>query len=180
MEENFKENTVETHQSIIDTHEQGNSDTESSDLNVNDNEEIAVLKDKYLRLYADFENFRKRNAKERVELIQSANKELMQALLPVLDDFDRAFRNLGDKISGDPTLEGFKLIHHKMLDIMVHKGLKPMEISIGKDFDVEFMEAVTNVPAPSEDLKGKVVDEIERGYILGDKVIRYAKVVVGE
>ncbi len=180
MEENIKENTEETQQSVIDTHEPGSSDTESQDLNITDNEEIAILKDKYLRLYADFENFRKRNAKERVELIQSANKELMQVLLPVLDDFDRAFRNLGDKISGDPALEGFRLIHHKMLDIMMHKGLKPMEISTGKAFDVEFMEAVTNIPAPSDDLKGKVVDEIERGYILGDKVIRYAKVVVGE
>lgn len=180
MEENLKENIGETQQSVIDTHEPGNVESEAPDPNISENEEIAILKDKYLRLFADFENFRKRSTKERIELIQSANKELMHALLPVLDDFDRAFKNLGDKISGNPALEGFKLIHNKMLDIMMHKGLKPMELSTGKSFDVESMEAITNIPAPSEDLKGKVVDEIERGYILGDKVLRYAKVVVGE
>lgn len=180
MEENIKDNTQDSHQSVIDTHEQGSTESENADLNITENEEIAILKDKYIRLFADFENFRKRTAKERIELIQTANKDLMQALLPVLDDFDRAFKNLGDKISGDPILEGFRLIHQKMLDIMMHKGLKQMDVSTGKDFDVESMEAVTNIPAPSEDLKGKVIDEIERGYLLGEKVLRYAKVVVGE
>lgn len=188
MEENVKEpveeiqntHAEEVQNTVVDTHQPGSAESEAPELTISENEQLAELKDKYLRLYADFENFRKRNAKERIELVQTANKELMQALLPVLDDFDRAFKNLGDKISGDPVLEGFKLIHHKMLDIMIHKGLKPMESASGKDFDVESMEAITKIPAPSEDLKGKVVDEVERGYMLGEKVLRYAKVVVGE
>lgn len=180
MEENTKNPVEDTHQTLVDIHEADSSENESPADNTAEIDELASLKDKYLRLFADFENFRKRNARERLELVQTANKELMLALLPVLDDFDRAFKNLGDKISGDPVFEGFKLIHHKMQDIMIHKGLKPMEISTGKPFDVEMMEAVTNIPAPSDELKGKVVDEIERGYLLGDKVLRYAKVVVGE
>ncbi|GCD79958.1 nucleotide exchange factor GrpE [Schleiferia thermophila] len=168
------------HQTVVDTHESGAEETQNQDATAVENAELAELKDKYIRLYADFDNFRKRTNRERLEVIQSANRDLMLALLPVLDDFDRAFKNLGDKTSGDPVLEGFKLIHHKLIDIMNHKGLKPMESSVGKEFDVETMEAVTNVPVQDESQKGKVIDELERGYMLGEKILRFAKVVVGE
>ncbi len=139
-------------------------------------EALAAEKDQKLRLYADFENHRKRTAKERVELFGSANQELMSALLPVLDDFKRALSNM----EGSESEEGTRLIFNKFENTLKQKGLKPMESTVGKDFDVDTMEAVTRIPAPSEDLKGKVVDEIEQGFELGNKIIRYARVVVGE
>jgi len=128
-----------------------------------------------LRLFADFENYKKRTAKERVELFGTANIELMSALLPVLDDFKRALKNMDGE-----ALEGVKLIANKFEGILKQKGLKPMEDTTGKEFDVDTMEAVTRIPAPDKKLKGKVVDEIEQGFYLGTKIIRYARVVVGE
>jgi len=139
-------------------------------------EELKAEKDQKLRLYADFENHRKRTAKERVELFGSANQELMSALLPIIDDFKRGLENLKD----EESKEGIALISNKFENILKQKGLKPMENTIGKDFDVDTMEAITRIPAPSEDLKGKVVDEIEQGFHLGNKILRYARVVVGE
>ncbi len=139
-------------------------------------EELKAEKDQKLRLYADFENHRKRTAKERVELFGSANQELMSALLPIIDDFKRGLENLKD----EESKEGVALISNKFENILKQKGLKPMESTIGKDFDVDTMEAITRIPAPSEDLKGKVVDEIEQGFHLGNKILRYARVVVGE
>ena len=139
-------------------------------------EELKAEKDQKLRLYADFENHRKRTAKERVELFGSANQELMSALLPIIDDFKRGLENLKD----EESKEGIALISNKFENILKQKGLKPMESTIGKDFDVDTMEAITRIPAPSEDLKGKVVDEIEQGFHLGNKILRYARVVVGE
>lgn len=139
-------------------------------------EALAAEKDQKLRLYADFENHRKRTAKERVELFGSANQELMSALLPVLDDFKRALEN----VKGSDAEDGIRLIFNKFENTLKQKGLKPMESTVGKVFDVDTMEAITRIPAPSEDLKGKVVDEIEQGFELGNKIIRYARVVVGE
>lgn len=139
-------------------------------------EALAAEKDQKLRLYADFENHRKRTAKERVELFGSANQELMSALLPVLDDFKRALEN----VRGSEAEDGIRLIFNKFENTLKQKGLKPMESTIGKAFDVDTMEAITRIPAPSEELKGKVVDEIEQGFELGNKIIRYARVVVGE
>lgn len=139
-------------------------------------EALEAEKNQKLRLYADFENHRKRTAKERVELFGSANQELMSALLPVLDDFKRALKNM----EGSEAEEGTRLIFNKFENTLKQKGLKPMENTVGKDFDVDTMEAVTRIPAPSEDMKGKVVDEIEQGFELGNKIIRYARVVVGE
>jgi len=139
-------------------------------------EALAQEKDQKLRLYADFENHRKRTAKERIELFGSANQELMSALLPIVDDFNRALRN----VANSEAEEGLKLIYHKLENTLQQKGLKPMENCSGKDFDVDTMEAITRIPAPSEELKGKVVDEIEQGFFLGNKIIRYARVVVGE
>ena len=139
-------------------------------------EELKAEKDQKLRLYADFENHRKRTAKERVELFGSANQELMSALLPIIDDFKRALSNL----KNEEDQEGISLIFNKFENTLKQKGLKPMKSTIGKEFNVDTMEAITRIPAPSEDMKGKVVDEIEQGFHLGTKIIRYARVVVGE
>ncbi len=140
--------------------------------------EVTELNDKYLRLYSEFENMRRRNAKERIELTQTASKDILLALLPVIDDFERALKSLeGDE--NKAAREGVELIHNKFLNILTQKGLTPMD-SMGKEFDPEIHEAITKIPAPSKKLKGKVVDVIEKGYTLQNKVIRYAKVVVGE
>lgn len=141
------------------------------------NGELLEMKDKYLRLYSEFENFRRRTSREKSELIQSANEQLVQALLPVLDDFERAGKVVTGK--GNEVTEGFILIQSKLKKILDQFGLKPMEIGSGSDFDADTQEAITQIPAPEEKLKGKVVDVVEKGYLLNDKVIRYAKVVVG-
>jgi len=143
-------------------------------------QELGESKDKYLRLYSDFENFRRRTAKERIELSKTANKDLMVTLLSVLDDFDRAKKSIGDDPQEvAPVKEGFDITYKKLFKALEGKGLKEMEDAKGKDFDTEFHEAVTQFPAPSEDMKGKVIDVVEKGYMLDDKVIRFAKVVVG-
>lgn len=138
-------------------------------------EELAKLKDQHLRLFADFENYKKRTSKERVELYGSANMELMSALLPVLDDFKRALKNMPED-----QQDGVRLIFNKFESTLKQKGLKPMDDTTGKEFNVDTMEAVTRIPAPDKKLKGKVVDELEQGFYLGTKIIRYARVVVGE
>lgn len=143
-------------------------------------ENLAELNDKYLRLFSEFDNYRKRTTKERLELIDTASTDVIREMLPVLDDFDRAFKaNEAKSEDEQSNLEGFKLIYNKLKGILNRLGLEPMK-SIGETFDTDFHEALTNIPAPSEDLKGKVVDEIEKGYTLKGKVIRFAKVVVGQ
>ena len=142
--------------------------------------EVKDLKDQNLRLYAEFENFRRRTAKERLQLMESANKDTLTALLPVMDDFDRALKNTEETEANASVLEGLRLIQHKMSETLKGKGLSAMESSIGKSFDVEEMEAITQIPAPSPELAGKVIDEVEKGYKIGEQVIRYAKVVVGK
>lgn len=142
--------------------------------------EVKDLKDQNLRLYAEFENFRRRTAKERLQLMESANKDTLTALLPVMDDFDRALKNTEETEANASVLEGLRLIQHKMSETLKGKGLSAMESSIGKAFDVEEMEAITQIPAPSPELAGKVIDEVEKGYKIGEQVIRYAKVVVGK
>lgn len=140
--------------------------------------DLDVANDKYLRLYAEFDNYKRRVAKERIELMQSAGKEVIANLLPVLDDMDRAVKAFETATEVAPVQEGVSLVAQKMKTILTNQGLKEME-SIGKPFDADLQEAITNVPAPSDDLKGKVIDEIEKGYFLHDKVLRHAKVVVG-
>lgn len=140
--------------------------------------ELAVMKDKYLRLYADFENFRRRTAKEKLELISTASEGLMVTLLPVVDDFERAMQALESTTDVAAAKEGINLIYSKLNKVLEGKGLKPMN-SKGEPFNADLHESVTQFPAPTEDLKGKVIDEIEKGYLLNDKVIRYAKVIVG-
>ena len=141
--------------------------------------ELAELKDKYLRLAAEFENYKRRTAKERIELFKTANQELMTALLPVLDDFERARHATAVTEDANAVRESIEIIQSKLNKTLQQKGLTAMEAK-GGDFDAELHEAITQIPAPSDDLKGKVVDEVEKGYYLGDKVFRYAKVVLGQ
>lgn len=140
-------------------------------------DELAEAKDKYLRLYSEFENFRRRTAKEKIDMIQTANEGLLKNLLPVMDDFERAekaFKDLNTK-----EAEGFLLIFNKYKKILEQSGAKVLELKAGDDFNADTQEAITQIPAPSEELKGKVVDVVEKGYVLNEKVIRFAKVVVG-
>lgn len=148
----------------------------------NEQEDIKIklseLNDKYLRLYSDFDNFRKRTAKEKIELIQSGGEDVFKSMLPILDDFDRAIKSNAELTDIDAIKEGFVLIFNKFKNILTQKGLAEME-SAGEIFNTDLHEAVTNIPAPSDDMKGKVVDELEKGYMLNGKVIRFAKVVIG-
>lgn len=138
------------------------------------------LKDKYVRLYSEFENFRRRTAKERLDLVNTASQDLIQEILPVIDDFERSFKAQADAGEDDQKQEGSRLIYNKLLKVLTSKGLKPMEGLVGKDFDAEYHEAITQIPAPSDDLKGKIVDVVEKGYTMGGKVVRFAKVVIGK
>ncbi|MBK7944452.1 MAG: nucleotide exchange factor GrpE [Flavobacteriales bacterium] len=142
--------------------------------------DAADLKDKWLRLNAEFDNFRKRTAKERLELMQFAGENAIKNLLPVLDDMERAIGNNAKTEDINVVREGFHLIQSKLLHIMGSQGVKPMTDVKGQPFDTDKHEAITKAPAPSADLKGKVIDVVENGYTLHDKVVRYAKVVVGE
>ena len=150
-------------------------DTEIASLKA----QIEEQKDKYLRLFADFDNFKKRNAKERLELIQTAGKEVIIGLLPVLDDFERAMKATENMTEIAAAKEGMTLIHNKLYNYLRQKGLNPIQ-AIGEVFDVEKHEALTEIPSPTTNLVGKVIDEIEKGYYLNDKIIRFAKVVVGK
>jgi molecular chaperone GrpE len=141
--------------------------------------ELDEQKDKYIRLFADFDNFKRRNAKERYELIQTAGKEVITSLLDVLDDCDRAEKQLQVTDDIDQLKQGVQLVFNKLRNTLQAKGLKVME-SINTEFDVEKHEAITEIPAPTEELKGKVIDDVQKGYYLNDKIIRFAKVVVGK
>ena len=141
--------------------------------------ELVDLKDKYLRLAAEFENYKRRTTKERIELFKTASQELMVALLPVLDDFERARNATAVTTDANAVRESIEIIQSKLNKTLQQKGLTAMEAK-GGDFDAELHEAITQIPAPSDDLKGKIVDEVEKGYYLGDKVIRHAKVVLGQ
>jgi molecular chaperone GrpE len=141
-------------------------------------EELATANDRYLRLYAEFDNFRRRTIKEREDARKMEGKDLIVSLLSVLDDFDRANRAMEGATDVAPVKEGVTLIQNKLKNTLTQKGLKEME-SIGNPFDPELHEAITNIPAPTEEWKGKVIDEMEKGYYLNDKVVRFAKVIVG-
>ncbi|WP_080778548.1 nucleotide exchange factor GrpE [Chryseobacterium phocaeense] len=139
---------------------------------------LAEEKDRYIRLYAEFENYKKRTAKEKMEFFQYANQDMMISMLGVLDDFERALKEIA-KNGNASDLQGVELIYQKFKNRLTEKGLKPIEVNAGDTFNVDFHEAITQIPAPSEELKGKIVDVIETGYTLSDKVIRFAKVVTG-
>lgn len=141
-------------------------------------QENTALNDKYLRLFAEFDNYKRRTQKERIELLQTAGKDVVVSLLPVLDDFERALKATENTTEVSAIRDGIMLVQSKLKSILSQKGLKELE-SINTVFDTDIHEAITKIPAPSDDLKGKVVDELEKGYTLNDKVIRFAKVVVG-
>lgn len=178
MEEN-----KELHEENLNTTEQETPQTEE---NVTENvtkeptteELLAEEKDRYIRLYAEFENFKKRTIREKMEFAQYANTEMMISMLAVLDDFERAIKEIA-KNGNEADLKGIELIYQKFKNKLAEKGLKPLEVNAGDDFNVDFHEAITQIPAPTEELKGKIVDVVETGYQLHDRVIRFAKVVTG-
>ena len=140
---------------------------------------IQQEKDKYLRLFAEFENYKKRTSRERIELFKTASQELMTSLLPIMDDFDRGLSEI-KKVKDKELLKGMQLINDKFKNTLTQKGLTEIEVKEGDDFDAEIHEAITQIPAPSDKLKGKVIDAVEKGYKLGEKIIRYPKVVIGQ
>lgn len=141
-------------------------------------EDLANEKDKFLRLFAEFENYKRRTSKERLDLFKTANQEVLQAMLPVMDDFDRALIEIR-KSEDDVMLKGVELIYEKLKSTLTAKGLEEVEVKVGDIFNADFAEAITQIPAPAPNLKGKIVDVIEKGYKLGDKIIRFPKVVIG-
>ena len=141
-------------------------------------QDLASEKDKFLRLFAEFENYKRRTARERIELFKTANQDVLLALLPVLDDFDRALSEI-KKTDDNILIQGVELIQEKLKNTLVSKGLELVDVNAGDAFDADFAEAITQIPAPSPKMKGKIVDVIEKGYKLGDKIIRFPKVVIG-
>lgn len=141
--------------------------------------QVEEANDKYARLFAEFDNYKKRTSKERIELIQTAGQGIISKLLPVLDDFDRALASMLTAQDVESVKTGVDLVNTKFRKLLELEGLKEMEV-IGQDFDADYQEAITAIPAPSEDMKNKVIDVVEKGYTLNDKVIRFAKVVIGQ
>lgn len=174
-----KENTQE--EEIINTEQEAQVE-ENQEVVVEEptaEELIQQEKDKYLRLFAEFENYKKRTSKERIELFKTASQELMTSLLPIMDDFDRGLTEI-KKVKDKELLKGMQLINDKFKNTLTLKGLTEIEVKKGDVFDAEIHEAITQIPAPSDKLKGKVIDAVEKGYKLGDKIIRYPKVVIGQ
>jgi molecular chaperone GrpE len=189
MEEN--QTTENTNQKeILDENEALNTEvpgteeqTEGSpELELSEEEKLkaesAEWNNKYLRLYAEFDNFKRRTSKERLDLMQMAGKDVIVELLTVLDDFERAQKSMETATDVEAVKEGVNLVHNKLKSLLSSKGLKEMN-AIGTEFDADLHEGITNIPAPTADLKGKVIDELEKGYYLNDKVIRFAKVIIG-
>ncbi len=168
-QEAVTEEAVENEGEIQEENE-SNNDGESK---ASDKDDLSEMKDKYLRLYSEFDNFRRRTAKEKLEVIQTANADLLVELLPTLDDFERAMDN------SEGADEGLEIVYKKFKKTLEGVGLKEIKAGPGTEFDVEIHEAISQIPAPEKKLKGKIVDVVERGYFLKDKVIRFAKVVVG-
>jgi molecular chaperone GrpE len=171
----------ETVKNPIDENQQAAGNTPEEEVNELDNlkKELEEQKEKFIRLYADFDNFKRRNAKERVELIQTAGREVIQAMLEVLDDCERAEKQMNQSDDLNQIREGISLVFNKFRNVLQSKGLKEMK-SIGEEFNPDFHEAITEIPVPDEKMKGKIVDEVEKGYTLNDKIIRFSKVVVGK
>ena len=171
QEENLNATEQETQQTEENVAENVTKEPTTEEL-------LAEEKDRYIRLYAEFENYKKRTLKEKMEFAQYANTEMMISMLAVLDDFERAIKEIA-KNGNEADLKGIELIYQKFKNKLIEKGLKPLEVNAGDDVNVDFHEAITQIPAPTEELKGKIVDVIETGYQLHDRVIRFAKVVTG-
>jgi molecular chaperone GrpE len=142
--------------------------------------ELKQEKDKFLRLFAEFENYKRRTSKERIELFSTASEDVMKTLLPVLDDFERALMHIEEDKEAEELRKGVLLIYQKLIKTLEQKGLKPMEVNKGEAFNADNHEAITQIPAPSDDMKGKIIDIVEKGYVLGEKIIRFPKVVIGQ
>ncbi|SEL80036.1 molecular chaperone GrpE [Aquimarina amphilecti] len=164
---------------VLDTTTVEDTEVEEVDVEKQLKEDLEKEKDKFLRLFAEFENYKKRTSKERIELFKTAGQDVMQSMLPVLDDFDRAMKEI-EKSADKDVLTGVELIHNKLKEALKGKGLSEVEVAAGDSFNADDHEAITQIPAPTDELKGKIVDVIEKGYKLGDKVIRFPKVVTGQ
>jgi molecular chaperone GrpE len=174
-----KENTKEEEIKIDEQEPQVEQNQEEVKKELTPEELIQQEKDKYLRLFAEFENYKKRTSRERIELFKTASQELMTSLLPIMDDFDRGLSEI-KKVKDKELLKGMQLINDKFKNTLTQKGLTEIEVKEGDVFDAEIHEAITQIPAPSDKLKGKVIDAVEKGYKLGEKIIRYPKVVIGQ
>tara|TARA_R110002020_G_scaffold129013_4_gene289139 strand:- start:862 stop:1461 length:600 start_codon:yes stop_codon:yes gene_type:complete len=162
-----------------DINEQEAAEEKVTDALAELQEEFQREKDRYLRLFAEFENFKKRTARERVDMFKTAGADVIGSLLPVLDDFERALKEI-EKSEDDSLHKGVELIHNKLRETLKSKGLHLMDVKPGDAFDADSHEAITQIPAPEDKLKGKIIDVVEKGYTLGDKIIRYPKVVIGQ
>jgi molecular chaperone GrpE len=169
---------VMVEESMDETLENGSAEEAYDEESASLRQQLDEVRDKYMRMYAEFENYKKRSVREKLDWMKTAAQDTMSALLPVLDDFDRAKKFAGEKTETGWS-EGVELVYQKLYNILKQKGLEPMQ-STGEVFDPELHDAITEIPAPAEELKGKVVDTIEKGYRLNDKIIRHAKVVVGK
>lgn len=171
MNDAHTENHIET---------EGKESLESSEISQLETveKELQLEKDRYLRLFAEFENYKKRTAKERIDLFKTAGESVITAMLPVLDDFDRALKEYSGE-EDDVHVQGMTLISNKLKETLRQKGLEVVETEVGQVFNADDHEAITQIPAPSEDMKGKIIDVVEKGYALGEKIIRYPKVVIG-
>lgn len=181
LKKKHTENTETPEEGIIDENIQGTeAEAAPKGPSAEDKlkEELVAANDKYLRLFAEFDNFRRRTVREREEARKTEGKDVIVAMLPVMDDFERAIRSMDNATDVAAIKTGIELIYNKLSNTLTQKGLKPME-ALGETFDADIHEAITNVPAPTDDLKGKVIDVMEKGYYLGDKVARFAKVIVG-
>jgi len=180
MSKKDKNQTVEEPQ-VQDDILGNTEDSQAQELTVEEQlqEELAKEKDKFMRLFAEFENYKKRTTKERIDLFKTASEDLMVSMLPVLDDFERALLHIEDDKEAEELRKGVLLIYNKLLTTLEKKGLTKIEITKGDTFNADDHEAITQIPAPTDDLKGKIIDVIEKGYKLGDKVIRFPKVVIG-
>ncbi len=175
---NKKENVAEAQ---VDTQQETavqEEDVRSQEEKLQD--DVQTEKDKFLRLFAEFENYKKRTTRERIELFKTASEDVMISLLPVLDDFERALNHIEDDKEAEDLRKGVLLIYQKLITSLEKKGLSQIEVKQGDVFNADDHEAVTQIPAPTDDLKGKIIDVIEKGYALGEKVIRFPKVVIGQ
>ena len=181
-----KDNTKETEVNLEDQEIQKEDVLDTEVVEEKENNDLENLqgeldreKERYLRLFAEFENYKKRTSRERIEMFKTAGEDVVSSLLPVLDDFERALKEL-EKSDDDGLFKGVKLISSKLLEILRSKGLEDIDVKPGDAFNVETHEAITQIPAPNAKMKGKIIDVVERGYTLGDKIVRYPKVVIGQ
>ncbi|NNE31699.1 MAG: nucleotide exchange factor GrpE [Winogradskyella sp.] len=188
MSKKNKENKVEEPQindretATAETDAESQTDIQKEEQSVEEQlqDQLAAEKDKFMRLFAEFENYKRRTSKERMDLFKTASQDVMVAMLPILDDFERALTHIEDDKEAEELRKGVLLIYNKLMNTLEQKGLSKIDVKQGDTFNADDHEAVTQIPAPSDDLKGKIIDVVERGYKLGEKVIRFPKVVIGQ